>query len=89
MTLPTEIQSLLEPELPVADAAEPLGISPQSVVRAIERGKLAARDAAIQESDRRDWRLPLSHLIELRNSYDLQACAKKSNRVRGFAQKGC
>ena len=70
--LAPEIQMLLEPECTIAATAELLGISQQSVTRAIERGTLLARDAAIQLSDRRDWRCPLTHLLEIRNGYRLQ-----------------
>ena len=69
--LAPEIQMLLEHECTVAETAEVLGISQQSVTRAIERGTLPARDAAIQLSDRRDWRCPLNHLLGLRNGHRL------------------
>jgi hypothetical protein len=70
--LTAEIQMLLEPECTVAETAELLGISQQSVTRAIERGTLPARDAAIQLSDRRDWRCPLNCLLKIRNDYTLR-----------------
>lgn len=72
MILAPAIQQLIEPECTVVETAEVLGISQQSVTRAIERGMLPARDAAIQKSDRRDWRCPLSHLLSIRNDYRLQ-----------------
>ncbi len=63
-------------EMTLNEAADALKAHPKTVGRYIVQGVLAARDAAPPSSKHRDWRIPVSAVLEFRAKYQLHGIAK-------------
>lgn len=84
--------SELKRELTIAEAAEALGVSRDTVDKYLRDGLLVARNAAPLSSRRRMIRIPWDAVLLLRNGYESQktdsaARPAKADRVRPYVCK--